>query len=191
MAHVTVYSTIASGVGSKEFKFRVSPARRHHYVTTQAATNITWASTLTHVGHPRVTLRSSSQPRWALQVFRNCQLHASFPSPVLPPGLPCSLKLFSEATQPVLYPIPHIAWRSLTGPSERRAHTPAVSHAPSPLRSGNATANGSGENNHVRAHACCNGFPGFGRRIISLSPPYIDTDISQHLTCQYKKESKD
>ena len=106
MAHVTVYSTIASGVGSKEFKFRVSPARRHHYVTTQAATNITWASTLTHVGHPRVTLRSSSRlakmgPTGVQELSAACFLPFTCP--------PSWLSLFSETTQPVLHPIPHIA----------------------------------------------------------------------------------
>ena len=109
MVHVMVYSTIASGVGSKEFKFRVSPACRHHCVTTQAATNITWESTLTHVGHPRGTLRSSSQPRWALQANSTLVQELSavcFLPFTCPPSWP---SLFSETTQPVLYPIPHIA----------------------------------------------------------------------------------
>ena len=74
-------------------------------------------------------------------------LHAAFPSPVLPPGLPCTEATPMPAQEPVLtFPFPApldaLAEHSFDG-TEHRARTPAVPYAPSLLRLGDATTKGS------------------------------------------------
>ena len=73
-------------------------------------------------------------------------MYAAFPSPVLPPGLPCTEVTPMAAQEPGLsYPSPAsldaLAEHFLNG-SGYRARTPAVPDAPCVLRSGGATADG-------------------------------------------------